>query len=116
VEKRYQRRLKVRVRIVLRDRHGRRGRFEIRNATPDGMFIETGRVGIATGEVIWIDAVEAGRGRWRGPIPAVVVHRAGDGIGVLLSRPVPDWLTRVDDGAPDAGGGFVPDAGRRPSW
>jgi hypothetical protein len=80
------------------------------------MFIDTGRVGIATGEVIWIDAVEAGRGRWRGPIPAVVVHRAGGGIGVLLSRPVPDWLTRVDDGAPDAGGGFVPDAGRRPSW
>lgn len=100
MEKRYQPRQKVRVPVALRDRHGRSGRFEIRNATPDGMFIETGRLGVTTGEVIWIDAVEAARGRWRGPVPAVVVRRAGDGIGVLLSRPVPEWLTRVDRGAP----------------
>jgi hypothetical protein len=90
MEKRYDRRRSIRVRVSVHDRLGRRGTFETRNATAEGLFIETGRLGLATGDVIWIEDAGTGPRRWPTPLSAVVVHRAGDGIGVLLSQPMPE--------------------------
>jgi hypothetical protein len=96
MEKRYEPRQNVRVQVVVHDRHGCRGTFETRDATPAGMFIETGRLHAAIGEVIWIDNVETAGGHWPTPLPAVVVHRARGGVGILLSRPVPKVLVQGD--------------------
>jgi hypothetical protein len=96
MEKRYEPRQNVRVQVVVHDRHGRRGTFETRDATSAGMFIETGGLGAAIGEVVWIDNVETTRGCWPTPLAAVVVHRAGGGVGILLSRPVPTVLVQGD--------------------
>lgn len=86
MEKRYDRRKSIRLRVAVHDRRGRRGTFETRNATADGLFIETGRLGLAAGEVVWIEDL----GTTPTPLSAVVVHRAGDGVGVLLSQPLPE--------------------------
>ena len=99
MEKRYNRRKSIRLRVAVHDRLGRHGTFETRNATSDGLFIETGRLGLTTGEVIWIEDVGTGPRRWPTPLSAVVVHRASDGVGVLLSRPVPEVLTGLSPGA-----------------
>jgi hypothetical protein len=96
MEKRYETRQTVRVRVVVHDRHGRRGTFETRDATSAGMFIETGGLGAAIGEVVWIENLEAATGHWPTPLPAVVVHRAGGGVGILLSQPVPKVLFQAD--------------------
>jgi hypothetical protein len=89
MESRLEQRHKVRFRLRIRDRHGHQGTYETRDAGPEGLFIETGRLGIATGEVIWIDDVEMAAGPWPAPLAAVVVHQAHDGVGVLLSQPSP---------------------------
>ena len=96
MEKRYELRQNVRVQVVVHDRHGRRGTFETRDATSAGMFIQTRRLDVAIGEVIWIDNLETATGRWPTPLPAVVVHRAGGGVGILLSQPVPKVLFQGD--------------------
>lgn len=93
MEKRYNRRKSIRLRVAVHDRRGRRGTFETRNATADGLFIETGRLGLTTGEVIWIEDLGIRPRRWPATLSAVVVHRAGDGIGVLLSQPIPEVLS-----------------------
>ena len=93
MEKRYNRRKSIRLRVALHDRRGRRGTFETRNVTADGLFIETGRLGLTTGEVIWIEDLGTGPRRWPAPLSAVVVHRADDGVGVLLSQPTPEVLS-----------------------
>ena len=102
MEKRYEPRQNVRVQVVVHDRHGHRGTFETRDATPEGMFIETGGLEAAIGEVIWIDDVETSGRRWPTPLPAIVVHRARGGVGVLLSRPVPKMPAQGDRAVPRA--------------
>ncbi len=108
MENRLEQRQKVRFQLKIRDRHGRRGTYETRDATPEGLFIETGRLGIATGEVIWIDDVETAAGTLPAPRAAVVVHQGHDGVGVLLSCPSPLPLVRPDEGVPSGQPTIIP--------
>jgi hypothetical protein len=108
MEKRLEQRQKVRFRLRIRDRHGHQGTYETRDAGPGGLFIETGRLGIAAGEVLWIDDLEMAADPWPAPLAAVVVHRAHDGVGVLLSRPSPLPLVRPDDRVPSGRPTIVP--------
>jgi transposase len=61
------------------------------------MFIETGRLHAAIGEVIWIDNVETVGGRWPTQLPAVAVHRARGGERGT-ARPVPCRVTGTEGG------------------
>lgn len=108
MENRLEQRQKVRFRLRIRDRHGHQGTYETRDAGPEGLFIETGRLGIATGEVLWIDDFERTADPWPAPLAAVVVHQAHDGVGVLLNRPSPLPLVRPDDGVPSGRPTIVP--------
>lgn len=90
MEKRYERRRLLRMRVAVHDRHGHNGTFETRNTTSQGMYIETGRWALAAGEVIWIDGAEVPSHSLPNPLSGVVVHQGRDGVGVLLSQPLPD--------------------------
>lgn len=92
MEKRYERRRPMRVWVAIHDRHGHIGTFETRNATSQGMYIETGRWFLAAGEVIWIDGAAGPSLTLPEPLSGVVVHHGGDGVGVLLSRPLPETV------------------------
>ena len=92
MEKRYERRRPLRMRVAIHDRHGHIGIFETRNATAQGMYIETGRWFLAAGEVIWIDGAEGASPILAEPLSGVVVHQGSDGVGVLLSRPLPETV------------------------
>lgn len=101
MEKRYECRRPLRMRVAIHDRHGHIATFETRNATSQGMYIETGRWFLAAGEVIWIDGAEGLSPILREPLSGVVVHQGSDGVGVLLSRSLPETVVAAE--APSRG-------------
>lgn len=96
MEKRYEPRRLLRMRVAVHDRHGHIGTFETRNATSQGMYIETGRRTLPPGEVVWIDAAERPSPALPEPVSGVVVHQGSDGVGVLLSRPLPETVAAAE--------------------
>jgi len=94
MEKRYERRQDVRLKLVVSNVQGCLGIFPTRNAGPNGLFIETRDLDLGASEVIWLAPPESGGRSASAAVAAVVIHREPNGIGVMLSHPMPSLSYR----------------------
>jgi hypothetical protein len=84
VERRYRSRQPINIRVHIRYRNRRFYSGRALNLSTDGMYLEVQSVTLPTGTLVELELDSCGRDRL---VPAVVVHAARGGIGVMFRDP-----------------------------
>lgn len=86
VERRYSARHPLDLRVHIRYRKRRFYCARARNLSVDGMYLEVQAVTLPTGTLVELEFECQGSNRL---LPAIVVHHAGNGVGVMFRDPQP---------------------------
>ena len=95
VERRYGPRKILTVALALYEKRGSLGRYYSTDVAMEGMFIATGSLPLARGQLVELEVLESGSGE---RLKGVVAHRLQQGIGVMFTETVTVFLPYLLEG------------------